>query len=302
MSRNRPLSRSLIKIAVRIAAGGSRAHAQDWFPGLKLTRATPSQPGSIIYRGRQVGTLVHSTSAVTTGRDAIFVVGSGPSVAATDLTRTGEKTCLLLNGALTLLPNTITAPLAIAVEDERFVWRHFDLMQRVPADCPCLLSVSALRAICEIEPGWLRARPVVLIDDIRKPYGVPRRNEEALRALPFAVFSPESDAGFSTDPDAGVFQGGSVAITAAQFAIAWAPRTLGFVGIDIANANDPRFYEGSDTAYSGLVKGQTRILDHLALAKTVAEQRGIEVQNHSKVSALASSGFAYSDMLARRDD
>jgi hypothetical protein len=204
-----------------------------------------------------------------------------------------------LNGALHLLPSVITKPLAVAIEDERFVWRHFDLLKRIPTGCVCLLSVSVIRAICELDRTWLRDRPIVLIDNLRKPYGVARRDTAELRKLNYVRLSEDGDVGFSDDPFAGIFQAGSVAVSAAQFAVSWTPRSIGFVGIDLSNADEPRYYETTDKAYSGIVAAQQRIVDHLVLARNIAAERGIHVVNHSPVSALVGMGFGYDASFAR---
>ncbi|MQX65605.1 glycosyl transferase [Sinorhizobium meliloti] len=301
MISNRPFSRSCIKIAVRLLLGRSRAHVQDWFPGLNLELATADRDGTIQYRGELVGRLTSPLRALEEKPANVLIVGSGPSVARCDLTRAAGSSCLLLNGALHLFPSVIAKPLAIAIEDERFVWRHFDLVKRIPAGCICLLSVSVIRAICELDRTWLRNRQIVLIDNVRKPYGVARRDTAELRKLPYVRLSEDGDVGFSEDPFAGIFQAGSVAVSAAQFAVAWRPRSIGFVGIDLSNADEPRYYETTDKAYSGIVAAQKRIVDHLVMTRSIAAESGIEVVNHSPISALVGMGFGYDATFAKAE-
>ncbi|MCA1406930.1 glycosyl transferase [Ensifer sp. IC3342] len=301
MRSNRPFSRSCIKIAVRLLLGRSRAHVQDWFPGLKLERATADRDGMIQYRGELVGHLTSLSRALKARPSRVLIVGSGPSIAQCDLTRADESSCLLLNGALHLYPRVIAKPLAVAIEDERFVWRHFDLIKRIPAGCVCLLSVSVIRAICELDSTWLRDKTIVLIDNLRKPYGLPRRDTVELRKLSHVRLSEDGDIGFSEDPSAGIFQAGSVAVSAAQFAVSWRPRSIGFVGIDLSNADEPRYYETTDKAYSGIVAAQKRIVDHLAMARSTAAESGIEVVNHSPVSALVGMGFGYDAAFSKTE-
>ncbi|MDK1383923.1 hypothetical protein ILFOPFJJ_03027 [Ensifer psoraleae] len=299
MRSNRPFSRSCIKIAVRLLLGRSKAHVQDWFPGLKLERATAERNGMIQYRGKLVGHLTNHSRALQAKSSSVLIVGSGPSIAQCDLTRADESSCVLLNGAVHLFPAVIAKPLAVAIEDERFVWRHFDLMKRVPAGCVCLLSVSVIRAICELDSAWLRDKTVILIDNLRKPYGLPRRDIMELRKLSHVRLSEDGAIGFSENPSAGVFQAGSVAVSATQFAVAWKPRAIGFVGIDISNADEPRYYETTDRAYSGIITAQKWIIDHLVMARSIAVERGIEIANYSPVSALIEVGFGYNATFAK---
>jgi hypothetical protein len=299
---DRPWHRSLIKTGTRLLLGSARAHFQDAFPGLRIFRATAAETGAVIYRGRQVATL--SSAAVLRARagDDIAIVGSGPSIAQNDLSGLPPRSAMLLNGAISLWGGPIKAPFAIAVEDERFVWRHFDLLkQRVGGDTPCLFSVEVLRAICEIEPDFLADRTIILIDDIRKPYGIRRRRFDAIQAFDFVRRDAASNAGLSFDPDRGLFRGGSVAVSALQLALYCAPKTIRLFGIDISNARQPRFYETNGTsAASGIAGAEARIVAHFVLAKAVAAERGIDLVNYSAVSALVAAGFGYDDRFSPR--
>ena len=300
---DRPLSRSLIKLGARLLLGRSRAHAQDWFPGLAI-RQTPEGEREVLYRGAGVAKLLGS--AVLRGGEGgtVTIVGSGPSVALADLSRLERGSAILLNGAIHLIGDGIAAPLAVAIEDERFVFRHFELIrEKIAGGQGLLLSVAAVRAICEHDVSWLSDKRVILIDDIRKPYGFSRRKDAALRALDFVRLDPTGAYGISLDPDRGVFQGGSVAVSALQFALAARPKTVGFIGVDIRNADWPRFYERAGAvAFSGIAGAEQRILGHIALTKAVAEDRGIRLVNFSPVSALAEIGVAYDGRLLRQSE
>lgn len=298
---NRPLSRSLVKIGTRIFLGNSRAHVQDWFPGLKLNQPSAGQPGMIRYRQAAIAPLWRADILRQEAGPRIYLVGSGPSIAESDVTRMEPSSAILLNGAIHLIGSGIAAPLAVAIEDERFVWRHFDLMKdKIAPQTICLLSVAVIRAICERGIGWLYDKRIVLIDDIRRPYGLGRRSLAEIRDFSFVRLNEAGSAGLSLDPARGVFQGGSVAISALQFAFYCSPELIGILGIDISNASQPRFYEsGQDMAYSGIARAEERILDYFALARTIAAEKGVALRNHSSVSALAKVGLAYDDRFAR---
>lgn len=295
----RPFWRSMVKLAISAFAGKNWRHAQDWLPGLRLTLPIESgEAGAVIYRNSAVAQLVHPE--VLRGlSSSVFIVGSGPSISDNDLGRTPSRSCILLNGAIGLINSVIPAPLAIAVEDERFIWRHFELMRPLE-NATCLLSTSAIRAICEIDPSWLSGHRVMLIDDILKPYGHRRRDNEETARFDFVETSGDATAGFSLEPSRGVFQGGSVLISALQFAVYSRPEEIGLFGIDITNATKPRFYEDeSAMAKSGLVEGKERILTHVQLAKRICDHRNIRLSNFSRVSALRECGLEYDDRFAR---
>lgn len=303
---DRPWHRSLIKTGTRLLLGSARAHFQDAFPGLRLVRPVEGRDGTVFYRAKPVGAL--SSAAVLrarAGSDAeLYIVGSGPSIVQNELSLLPPESAILLNGAISLWGDEIATPFAIAVEDERFIWRHFELLKTKVAakrDVPCLFSVEVLRAICEIEPDFLVGRIIVLIDDIRKPYGLRRRRFDVIQSFDFIRRDAESNAGLSFDPDRGLFRGGSVAVTALQFALYCAPKTIGLFGIDISNAHQPRFYETKGkSATSGIALAEARIVAHFVLARDVAIERGIKLANYSPVSALIGAGFGYDSRFSPR--
>lgn len=223
----------------------------------------------------------------------ILIIGSGPSAKGLLPGMVPARQSLLLNGAISLIEDGLAAPLAIAIEDERFVWRHHDMVRRLaPDDTPMLLSPGAIRALCDIDASLLAGRTIILIDDLRKPYGHPRREDAELRVMDHVIL--HGPAGFSSVPQRGVFQGGSVVVSALQFALATGATEIGFIGVDIANSAAPRFYEQEGrAAFSGVADAETRILGHIALARDEAGRRGIKLVNHSPVSALRSIGLDY---------
>jgi len=295
LKSDRPFRRSAVKLLSQFLLGSGRAHYHSWLPSLSISGRAVGSPGVLQFRGKRAGQLLDADSLAARCGDRVVIIGSGPSVKGQDLRRLPPHSALLLNGAISLAGDQITEPLAVVMEDERFVWRHADMIRKhMTAGTLCLLSPGVIRALSELDSGWLSGRSVILIDDIRKPYGHPRRKAAELRALEFATLSPDGAAGFSADPDKGVFQGGSVAISALQFALGTNAREIGFLGVDISNANTPRFYESDgDVAFSGIAGAEARILAHIALARDFAATKGVELINHSPVSALRSIGLDY---------
>lgn len=283
----------MIKLLAQLFLGRRRAHYHSWLPSLVIKGRAGDASGKLVYRGKPILDLSGIDVLATRAGRRIVIVGSGPSVKEATLDTLPPRSALLLNGAISLIGEGIAEPLAVAIEDERFVWRHFDLIaRRVPLDVPMLLSPGAARALCDNDPGLLQRRIVILIDDVRKPYGRPRRDEPELAALDYTTL--RGPAGFSIRPDQGVFQGGSVVVSALQFAVAAGAEEIGFIGVDITNADAPRFYEeDGGAAFSGVAGAARRILDHIALAETIADYRGVRLVSHSSLSALNSIGLDY---------
>lgn len=290
---DRPLGRRLIRLGFRML-GRSRAHRQDMFPGLAIDRSD----GRVTWRGRPLTTLRSASQIIPHDLTTIAVVGSGPSLRDQRVEALGDGTAILCNGAATLADRI--HPMAVAVEDERFVFRHHAMLAALPRDIPLMLSPAALRACAERGTATLADRAVVLIDNLEKPAGRPRRplTDPALRDT---VLRGQRGA-LSLDPDRGVVITGTVAFSALQFALAAGPERIVLAGIDLTNDSQPRFYEAADTARSGLSAGLDRILAGFALARQAADRRGIELTCASPVSALLDIGYPLSLRLQPKTD
>lgn len=286
---DRPLTRKLIRLGFQML-GRSRAHRQDIWPGLAIDRPA----GAVTWRGRPLLILCPASRLIPRDLPLIAVVGSGPSLKHQRVEALGDHTAILCNGAATL--TTRIRPLAVAVEDERFVFRHHAMLAGLDREIPLLLSPAAIRAWAERDPASLRDRRVALIDNLAKPVNLPRRalSDPALDA----VLIRNGQAALSTDPDAGVVITGTVAFSALQFALAAGPDEILLAGIDLSNDAQPRFYEGTDRAASGLSAGLPRILSGFSLAHMVAEQQGIALGCASPVSALLGVDIPFDPRLA----
>lgn len=297
---DRPWYRHIIRTGIRILLGSKRAHYQDRLPGLSIRfDASRKSPPRLFYKGCFVAELCSIETLRQQASGVIHIVGSGPSIRQMDMALLPARSTILLNGAISLLGDKVTVPLAVAIEDERFIYRHFDgIMGRLPAGTICLFSVSVLRAICEKKSQWLADKKIILIDNILKPYGGARLSIDEVADRDHVVLNDDGTVGISLQPDLGVFQAGSVAVSALQFALACDVDTIGFIGIDISNAAQPRFYEKSEqVAFSGVADAEERILRHVRLALTVAQGKNIQLLNFSPVSALAKLDLTYDPRL-----
>ncbi|MDX6805621.1 glycosyl transferase [Terrihabitans rhizophilus] len=283
----RPWRRRIIKLALAGAVGWSHSH--NWLPSLRLTRNENGDYEDILYRGKMIAQLQKPDllRGMFAGGE-LYIIGSGPSVATAKLDTVRPHSSILLNGACSLIGESIKQPLAIAIEDERFVWRHFDLLERkVAPGTIVLLSPGVIRALCEIRPGWITKMQIILVDDVRKPYGRRRRSAAELRVMPNVILNKSAGAGFSQDPAIGVFQGGSVVVSALQFGSYCQPSMIGLIGIDISNASQPRFYEEQgQVAFSGIQRSQARIIQHVEVAKQACLKQGTGLRSYSPTSPL----------------
>lgn len=287
-SSDRPLSRKLVRLGFQML-GRTRAHRQDIWPGLAIDRRT----GRVDWRGQPLLSLQPASAIIPAKMPLIAVVGSGPSIRDQRVEALGDGTAILCNGAASLGEHI--RPLAVAVEDERFVFRHHAMLAALPRDIPLLLSPAVIRAWAGRDPAALRDRTVALIDNLEKPLGLPRRelSDPALRDIVIRGLS----GAYSVAPDRGVVITGTVAFSALQFAMAATPEAILLAGIDLSNDAEPRFYESQDRAPSGLRSGLARILGGFDVARDGAARRGLQLSCASPVSALLDLGIPLNRML-----
>ncbi|MDB6178793.1 glycosyl transferase [Paracoccus sp. Z330] len=279
---DRPFTRKLVRLGFQLL-GRDRAHRQDIWPGLAINRDS----GRVQWRGHELLTLRKATDFVTSEMPLIAVIGSGPSIKDQNIEKIGDGRAILCNGAASLADRII--PLAVAVEDERFVFRHCAMLIGLPDSVPLLLSPAALRAWAAQDDASLKGRQIALIDNLAKPLNGPRRSMAAADLRDTVIRGPR--AALSLRPDDGVVIAGTVAFSALQFALAAQPDRILLAGIDLSNDQQPRFYEGDDRAPSGLGAGLDRILAGFDLARQVASKRGCTLACASPVSALLSLGI-----------
>lgn len=285
MASDRPPGRALVRLGA-LALGRSRAHRQDLWPGMAIDRAR----GRVRWRGKPLLALSPLDRIVPHGLPLIAIVGSGPSLRSQRPQRLPPRSAILLNGAA-ILASDIPDPLAVMVEDERFVFRHHAMLASLPPGVALMLSPAALRALAERAPGLLRSRPVGLIDNLAKPVNA-RRRDLADPALD-PILGRDGAAALSRRPQDGVVITGTVATSALQVALAARPAEVLLAGIDLGNATaEPRFYEAAGKAApSGLQKGLPRILAAFALARDEAAALGVSLAIASPVSLLAELGY-----------
>jgi hypothetical protein len=294
---DRPVARKIIKLGFQLLFGRRRAHWQDNWPFLKLIRAQHNTPGQILWKGQAAGTLFPVTEFYAAVGREVVIFGSGPSLRSQDVARIDASAALLVNGAVTLMPR-LQGAFAIAIEDERFVWRHFgNMLQQLPRDPVFLLSPSVIRAILSHDASWCDGRRIVLIENLYKPFdGARRRFSDASVQK---VVTGTGENCFSRDPGVGIIPAGTVAFSAMQFAIAARPECIGLAGIDLSNADGPRFYENGAQAASGIVGAEQRILNHFEYVAEQAGKLGVTIEVYSRVSALLTRGLPYSDRLVQ---
>ena len=192
------------------------------WPGLKLIRAG-QEPGAAYWRGRRAATITTGGAAVGWIGETPVIVGSGPSLKTVEIERLGARQCMLLNGALSLVDKIGSNHIGV-IEDERFVWRHSELIATSPVT-RWLMSAGVIRTVLTRDASWFERCEVALIDNLEKPFDARRRALDGLEGV-----IADKWAHFSTRPDLGVVICGTVAFSALQFAQAAGPREVALAG------------------------------------------------------------------------
>jgi hypothetical protein len=291
---NRPARRYLVRLFCLLRYGWANAHAEEWWPDLSLTLASQDQAGEIRFQGEPIAPLL-PYPAPAPGTDEIVIVGTGPSLATQATQRIPIESALLLNGAIHLIDPQGPRPLGVVIEDERFVWRHWQtIVAKVPPGTHCYLSTSAIRTLCELAPGWLALQTVHHLDFVHRPYGGKRPSADALGSLAFLSWADDDNVAISLLPQVGLMPAGTVATSAAQLALWFSPSRIGFAGIDLTNTSQPRFYETvSSKAMSRIGLASERILATFRVFRDECAQRGIALENYSPASRLSELGIPY---------
>ena len=175
----------------------------DWpnRPRQKVDFEAGQEPGAAYWRGRRAATITTGGAAVGWIGETPVIVGSGPSLKTVEIERLGTRQCMLLNGALSLVDKIGSNHIGV-IEDERFVWRHSELIATSPVT-RWLMSAGVIRTVLTRDASWFERCEVALIDNLEKPFDARRRALDGLGGV-----IADKWAHYSTRPDLGcVFRG-----------------------------------------------------------------------------------------------
>jgi hypothetical protein len=270
-------------------------------PFLDFGRAPDGRWSHALYRRRIVADLLPHSEATRARPGPLVVVGAGPSLATQRLERLRERHCILTNGAISLIATHGIEPFAVFIEDEGFVYAWPELVTSLPSGTRCFLSPTAIRAVCEIDPGLLGRWRIFLAEILHRPIRAPRPTAADLGGRPFLLASPDGTVHFSCEPERGFGSCGTVAYCAIQLAVACGPPQIGLAGVDLTNLDQPRFHEGARRRAP--IRLHRRLPDILAgfrLAAAVSRERGIATANYSSATLVSGEDFPYEAWLDAR--
>lgn len=213
----------------------------------------------------------------------IFIVGSGPSVSKQNTDKLKNKNVIFLNGSiLTALEKSII-PMAYIIIDANFILNRMDIINKIQKGTNIILSPSAIKALAFFSPQTLTENNIFILSYITEP------------AKHKTYFE------FSSNPQKGFADGGTVMSIGIQLAYFCKAETTYLVGLDISNANQPRFYETvKNKQKCGLLKDyQQKILPFMKQAALMFKEKGMALYNCSPISKLPYDIIPYSDYMSK---
>lgn len=184
-----------------------------------------------------------------------------------------------MNGSINLSYDYNLPVFAHVIMDSYFVYNRIDLIQENKKPCKLIVSMGALCAIAELDINIIR------------------RNEIYV----FNTRSASSKESFSSKPDNYMIDGGTVMSIPIQLALQSSPESVYLLGLDIYNANFPRFYEETKNQQkSGLIKDYySKILPFMVAASNCYKNKSIPLFNCSPISQLPYTVIPYSDIYEK---
>lgn len=240
----RGLSRRWVYKVYRACLPRAYKHLASVGPRFHLEGTSPDLDRAILYDGRVLG---HTQSlARVQGRHrgkACFLLGTGPSINALDLSLLRDLPLMGVNGAIAVMQRHQLRPSHYAVTDLDFFENRFSMIREViRSDADCFFSAGGLRVIAEKEPSLLGSNKLYLSEVVNRPYGKPRLPQEEFIAwardepnlvLPIRPREDDSRVGWSHDLRHGVFCSRTILFRALQIAAFLGYARLYVLGMDL---------------------------------------------------------------------
>lgn len=240
---------------------------------------------------------------------AVQIIASGPSITDLAFAALKDRATIFVNGSISLLAeHTFNHIAGYVISDARFIHHRPEIFRDYYNGQPLYATLAVFEALAIAHPDIMLTHHQVMriICPVDRYWSV-QANRSWLSKLtfkrrrlnkkrPLADFADhpslvvDSDhkpaIGVSRDVTDGFVEAGTVAYVAAQLAFSRQASEIHLYGIDLLNANQPRFYENSgNSAPCKLDKAITdRIVPSFDLLAQVYKECGVMVYNHSPIS------------------
>ncbi|MDP0490491.1 MAG: hypothetical protein Q7Q71_05530 [Verrucomicrobiota bacterium JB023] len=227
----------------------------------------------------------------------ILLVATGPSARSFDWAKAASSKPLILgvNGAPTLLSEHALQADALVITDRSFALTGIDHLTRAVASHALLfLEPEAAATLASRSPELLAQAKFTIIERVNRYYSLPARPWSQLaEEAEFFLHRERPEIGFSLNPLAGVFPGGTVAFAALQLALSQQPDQIDLVGLDLGGRGRA-YQEAPDQAPASQLEIHlsNRIAPSFSLLpQSLANQPRIRLINHSPSCPLPRSYF-----------
>lgn len=288
---------SIIKKYIYCTKGKSYTYAYSYWPYIKY-RINSNSSADILFKNRllvksQPFTNLHSELYI----EKCYILGSGPSIKKQDLSCLRDKPVITLNGSITAAKQYNLKPILHCIIDATFICNKFSILQNnLPPQVPLGLSPSVLKALVWYVPELLKNHPVYLLLNPLEIFPYPSKTVKELNTDYF-ITNDNKNSAFSIFPQAGLFDGGTVMSIAIQLSYYMGFKKTFLLGLDISNANQPRFYEkqGQQLKCGLLDDYENKILPFMTLTANIFNKTGRLIYNCSPVSKLPYSIIPYAE-------
>jgi hypothetical protein len=227
-------------------------HLRKSVPYFKLDTSTRT----VRWKGRSV-LVLEDWDTLEVSAEKLVVVGSGPSLRRHQQYLSlfqPDVTYAFVNDAAELVGSSAAVDDSVVIiEDDRFLLKKYSILRRLPDGTRLILSLSALYALCYIDPENASRFRVWFMDGAASPFDRGRYSKAEMAAIPDLVIS--DNACLSKNLKLGHFGCGTVAYAGIQLGFLRRSKQVYLVGVDMTNFDLPRFNENaSDAAWSGLAQ------------------------------------------------
>lgn len=237
----------------------------------------------------------------------VNILASGSSINSANLTKISQQPCIFVNGSIELMGTyDFTQPVAYVITDPRFIRHNLAILQsRYHGEFRLYLTQAVLEKLAETAPTVIEQyhHNLHLIYSVERPITqasthffakILTKWQNKKRPLTDVIHHPqfvierrnETMIGVSLDIRHGFIEAGTVAFVATQLAYSLGFNQIDLYGVDLINANEPRFYENSQNSAPSKLEPAiyNRIVPSFDLLANIYQKNGVMVYNHSPIS------------------
>lgn len=192
----------------------------------------------------------------------VYVIGTGPSISRTDLSKLNGEVVIFLNNACRLLHDFRPAQSVCILSDHL---RAIELRQEIENwDIPCIATSDKV-VNPTVQPG-IFSSPFIFV--------MPKLNN-----LPDGRVQVSASLGFSDSPTKGLYLGKSVVFPAIQMAHYFGASNISLVGVDMTIGKNAQYYDAGIKSNWSAFSYEKDGRPHFAVMRDCLRERGVVLEN-----------------------